>query len=76
MPAVRPESAYEAVDGAPICVPFLKTLYPVTPDVVCPDTVGSIEAAHEIVAPVWVTFEETRPDGTAGGVTSAPEVAV
>ena len=53
----------------PTCEPPLYILYPVTPT-------ASVEAVHEIVAPVEVIPLEDNPVGTVGGVVSLLPPAV
>lgn len=51
-------------------VPFLYMSYPVTPDVTCPDTDGSVEAVHERL--IWLDdiAVAERFVGIEGGVVS------
>jgi hypothetical protein len=56
----------EVAEGVPTCVPFLNTLYPVTP-ILSVDAVQLIEAV-EVVVPDTVS-----PVGVEGGVTSGFE---
>ena len=46
-------------------------LYPPTPELVCPATTGSVDAAHPAVIVVEVTFDNGFKLGTVGAVVSA-----
>ena len=62
--------------GVPTCVPLRKTRYPVTPDVTCPVTVGSVLAVHVRSICVVLIAEAESPVGMVGAVVSGAGVTV
>lgn len=50
--------------------PFWKIRYPETPEVTYPATVASVEGVHVMSTLLCVTFDEAKPEGTDGAVTS------
>ena len=67
---------YEFVAEVPICTPPLYIRYPVTPDVTCPATDGSVEADQ--VKFIWLedTAVAESPEGIEGEVVSSGGEAV
>ena len=51
-------------------------LYPPTPALVCPATIGSVDAAHPAVMEPDVMFDNGFNDGTVGAVVSAALLVV
>ena len=51
-------------------------MYPPTPELVCPATTGSVDAAHEATIEFDETFDNGLSTGTVGAVVSAALLVV